>query len=382
MRQRVAQATKRFFRNGSPRQALERTVKAALRLNPSLGTLFQDQPSTYGAVMPVSVTDAQLVALLDGLPTETTQQERRYLYRFFSTLWEGQGDVVEIGPFLGGTTRAIALGMMDNPRRSQSSKLYTYDRFAAYHTTASLLSLLDPHFRAGQLPPALREQVAREGTFRGVFDRLHEGHRYSHLIVAEDRVVPDSAELLQSTTNPYRVDAARSLGAVFIEGCKSWFGTRYFVLETARHTKPGSYFIFQDYGFYTCFWIPVFVALLGDVLELVSYVDSTYTFQQRAPFDEAAVMRAFPDTPQELGEPALSVVFEQLLEAAKDRGDERGVLSLSLQRAAAMAYIGRLDDARSRIAALAAQPQAEEYRTWIAQAAKTPTYTPNGEIYR
>ena len=71
---------------------------------------------------------------IDKIPTQTTRREREFLFNFFANQWSGTGDVVEVGPFLGGTTRMIALGMISNPRFGNDS-LHTFDKFDGYLTS-------------------------------------------------------------------------------------------------------------------------------------------------------------------------------------------------------------------------------------------------------
>jgi hypothetical protein len=174
--------TKILAQDGTLRAVLERSVRLALRLNPSLGALVSE-----GGALGASLA----LATESSLPSETPQAERRFLYRFFATLWEGRGSVLEVGPFLGGTTRAIALGMMDNPRRPSGARLYTHDRFGEYYDSDSLTRLLEPLFARGLLDESLRGALARR-SFKDVFDALHRRQRCSDLIVAGDQVVPDT----------------------------------------------------------------------------------------------------------------------------------------------------------------------------------------------
>lgn len=68
--------------------------------------------------------------LIDEIPSETTPAERRLLYMLFRHLWSGDGNVFEIGPFLGGTIRAIVMGMETNPRCRAEAFLYTANQFS------------------------------------------------------------------------------------------------------------------------------------------------------------------------------------------------------------------------------------------------------------
>ena len=57
-----------------------------------------------------------------------TREECRYLHWLTSSHWRGEGHVVEMGPWLGGSTISLAMGMIDNPRRD-GWKLHVYDNF-------------------------------------------------------------------------------------------------------------------------------------------------------------------------------------------------------------------------------------------------------------
>ena len=372
-RETVGRAVKRLFREGRMRSALEKAVRGAVRVNPSLAGLFQDHPSAFGAIIPLEVS-AEIARSLDEIPSQSTQQERRFLYQFFDSQWEGKGDVVEVGPFLGGTTRAIALGMQANPRRSANSTLHTFDRFAHYWTGDELVKLIEPLISKGTLPASMRE-TARTTSFLEVFRALHDRSSYGSLIKAWDHPLPDVPEQVPAMKDILRVPDGAALGAVFIDGCKSWFGTKYFMMEMGRHALPGSYYLFQDYGWYTCFWLPAFIGLMGDRFKLVSYVDSTYTFQLRGTLDEATINRRVPDDAPAVGEGALTKIFEAQLRDAIARSDSRGVVSLTLQHAAALAYIGNKERAKSIIDQLATKNVPPDHREMIVAARKSPTYT-------
>jgi hypothetical protein len=103
-----------------------------------------------GARVPVAVSP-QIESMLREIPSEATLRERRFLYHFFRQVWSGQNSVIEIGPFLGGTTRAIALGMRDNARLSPEAQLLTFDRFSQYYDVKTLMSRLEPLMARGVL---------------------------------------------------------------------------------------------------------------------------------------------------------------------------------------------------------------------------------------
>ena len=131
---------------------------------------------------------------LHQIPSQTSPAERRFLYQFFSQLWTGSGDVVEIGPFLGGTTRAIALGMLHNPRRSDG-RLYTFDRFKDYFEVSDLPDYLQPLIDAGELQQSDINRLGKRAPFIDVFRKLHSDSDYFDCVVTCDKGVPDLPEI-------------------------------------------------------------------------------------------------------------------------------------------------------------------------------------------
>jgi hypothetical protein len=375
-RRRLANTVRGAFRQSVFRPPVERGIELALRVDPSLLTVFQGQPGAYGATLPLAGMTAAQSALLDELPSQTTQRERRFLWTFFSTIWEGDRDVVEVGPFLGGTTRAIASGMLHNPRRRPERRLYTFDRFEGYFEAGPLLAMLEPH---GVVDDAVRRAIEESTSFRLVFDRLHEKQPYWPLVVVQDRPLPSEPTETEAPNRAFALPEGLEVGAAFVDGCKSWFATKRFMADVAERMDPGGYFLFQDFGWYTCFWLPAFVGLAGDAFALVSYVDHTYTFQLRTRLDRAAVDRFFPDTPGELRPLDFAHVFQALERQARDRSDARAMVSLPLQHAAALAYIGETEEARAMIDALARKSHAKAHLEMIRDARRSPTYRPDGQ---
>ncbi|HLK11379.1 MAG TPA: class I SAM-dependent methyltransferase [Candidatus Binatia bacterium] len=312
------------------------------------------------------------------VPSETTVAERRALYDFFARHWPGTGSVCEIGPFLGSTTRAIALGMLHNPRRAPGARLHTFDRFEGYYTRAALERLLAPLGETTVrrlLPP---DDGSPLPGFRTVFDRLHAGTPYAHLVRATTAIIPDLAGQPVGETQRFRLPPDLVLDAVFVDGCKSWYGTRHVLQEVAPRTPPGATFVFQDYAWHTCFWIPSALALLDDCFALRWWVDHTYAFELRRPLDPALVAARIPERPSDLGRDTFDELFIALARAADARGDVRGVVAACLQHAAAFAYLGLGAEARAEILGLARLPFAAAFAFDLVDAMRSPTYRPDG----
>jgi hypothetical protein len=328
---------------------------------------------------------AQLLALSTPMPShlmlihsmhsELTESERRFIYGFFSRLWSGKSNVLEIGPFLGSSSRAICLGMLMNEKRAAGVKLYTYDKFEGYYETEGHFKILQD-----QLPEALVNIVRETGSFKECFDYCHAEKEYSHLLESGYGVLPGKPEDVATLKNCFTLKEGIEFDTVFVDGAKSWYGTKFFFQKIAQHVKPGAYIIFQDFGHYTCFWLSAFVALLKNNFRLVMNIDNTYTFELVNPLDADEIEKNFPDHPAGLSAEQFDQLYFQEMRGANLRSDTYALLSLSLHHAAALAYIGKFDDAKIRILRLAAQPYFVDYMNVITTALKSPTYTPEGPI--
>jgi hypothetical protein len=140
--------------------------------------------------------------------------------------------------------------------------------------------------------------------------------------------------------------------------------------------------VFQDYGWFSCFWLPAFVGALADHFRLVANVDDTYAFELVRPLDAETVRARFPRHPRDFGREIFDDLFTMARADAGARSDVHGIVALTIQHAGALAYLGLLDEARTRIAAMLDQPEFALYRRrFIENALESPTYTPEGPIF-
>jgi hypothetical protein len=327
-----------------------------------------------------SAEDEHLTRYLSQFPTETTLGERKLLFNFFATFWDGSQDVLEVGPYLGGTSRAIAMGMLRNPSRGESVKLYTYDKFRDYYPPKRMLELLQPLFQAGVLNDAARAAIESANSFKEVYDLLHGGQEYSDLIVARTGILPDRPSQQLDAQEVFQLPGDRDYSAVFVDGAKSWYGTKEFMRQSSARTAPGAYYLFQDYGAHTCFWIPVYCELMKEFYSLVCYVDHTYVFQQTRPVTAADIESVYPDSPEDFTDRQVRRIFRNLYDFALEMDNTYTLLNFQLQHAAALAYRGQVEEARDRIVDLLKTPHALRYKAWIQNALQTPTYTPEGNV--
>jgi hypothetical protein len=284
--------------------------------------------------------------------------------------------VVEIGPFLGGTSRAIALGMRANPRY-QSGRLLTYDRFQFYYGPTELKEFLDPLVKKGVLKQASMDKMGAEASFMNIFKEIHQAHDYGRILDPIHRPLPETVEEVAEGGPWFALENGIDCSAFFVDGCKSWYGTKYFMMECCRVAQPGACFIFQDYLMHTCFWLPAFVACFPDRFRLVCHVDHTYAFQLVKPLAPEHIAATYPDQAESLSPETVKKMFDAVRSYADRRGDREAILKHALQYGAALAYIGQPDAARKLFAEVAKSPMAAGFEGVVQKASRTPTYRPN-----
>jgi Methyltransferase domain len=316
---------------------------------------------------------------LDAIPSQTTTGERRLLYQFFRTLWTGRNDVVEIGPFLGGTSRAIAMGMLRNPRRLAGTKLYTFDRFQEYFEVDRLREYLQPLVDRKILTKQQIDDLGERAPFINVFRAVHESHDYYQCLQPSDNGVPDLPEQVNEGPWMSLADGFKT-DAVFIDGCKSWYGTKYFMKMMAPVAQPGATFLFQDYGWFTCFWLAAFVETFSEHFSLIGSVDNTYVFCLDKRLDADTIESRFADSPQDAGKERLVELLDRQIDGAAARGDSYAVIRHTIHKAGALAYVGEPDAAKNVLSSVDGLPNAHHHRTVIRRAWESPTYTPQAPV--
>ncbi|MEW6386271.1 MAG: class I SAM-dependent methyltransferase [Thermodesulfobacteriota bacterium] len=321
--------------------------------------------------------------LLNEINSETTERERLLLYNFLAQVWSGTGDVLEIGPFLGGTTRAMALGMRQNPQRDLGARLYTYDKFEKYYSSEQLLSALDHLFQKGIVPEEAKDRIRKSDNFLEIFQLLHKDQEYYPIIRPRVGVLPSTKDEVGELERVFALDKGQEFEIIFVDGCKGWYPTKYFMQTVAPHTKPGTYFIFQDYGWYTCFWIAAFVNIMSRYFNFITSVDDIYVFKLEKDLAAPEIDVVFPDTAQELGAGFFDALFAGLSERALELEDMNGYFRHQLHRVSSLAYLGVKPEALRILRELFDFPyfkSRENYVAAINSALRVPAYTPEGNV--
>jgi hypothetical protein len=343
--------------------------------------LESNDPTSLASAGGHLLSGEERAVFLSQIPSETTLAERTLLFDFFQNRWDGVGTVVEIGPFLGGTTRAIACGMLNNPRLSDEAVLHTFDRFGDYYSEEKLRQTIDPLVRGGSFSAAQADELCRGADFERIFSAIHRPHAYARLVHLHNSPLPDRPAEIDGSTSLDCLQRGGELGAVFVDGCKSWASTHYAMRFLLPRMRMGAPVIFQDFGWYTCFWISSAAHALRDFLEFETYADSTYVFRLNRPITAADVTARFGRTPDAMGENFFREASTALLQRSQRLGDLRGELIARLHCIAALVTINR----KAKAAEMLKQLDVRRYAAHVGMiqgCIKSPTYRAgNKQIY-
>lgn len=320
------------------------------------------------------------IGFLYDIPSETSIGERKFLYNFFKRTWDGGSNVVEIGPFLGGTTRAIALGMANNVNQTGASKLYTLDYFNSYYSAKKITEFLAPLMKKGSLTKKHLDSLIQspQSSFLKVFEAIHSEYEYFKQVEVIPYGLPDSYEA--NLKSHFSKDNIKNVGVFFIDGCKSWYSTKFFLENSFAMAKPGAYYLFQDYGRFTCFWIPFILEVLNPHMKFCGRIDSTRVFQLVSVPDLKWFNEVLPNRAEEVSPDKVTKVFETLASKLSSQDDYNGLFISRIQNAAMVAYNGDKKRAKEMLTELKSRAKLSLHRKRVKDALYSPTYDVNGPI--
>jgi hypothetical protein len=264
-----------------------------------------------GAPIPQAVAD---------VPTMLGTDERALLYVLARDHVRGDGAIIDLGCFLGGSTIALASGLAENPRGAGSRPIETYDLFTLEETYKDSYPGL-----VGDLP-------------------------------AGQSMLPRFEELLgplldQVSVNPGDICRRRWTGKpvelLFIDICKSWAINDHVTREFFPSLIPGHSVVIQQDLVHE--WLPylhITMGLFADSFELIDSVPfcSAVYLNTRA----ISITRIPNSLRDELSAERKLELFDRA--AAPFTGEDRGVIECS--RAVLLADLGRHADAAAHLAAV------------------------------
>jgi hypothetical protein len=275
---------------------------------------------------------------LAGVPTMISAEERTYLHWLARCAWRDAGHVLEVGPWLGGSTLCLAAGM-----RARGA--------AARHRLHAVDNFLWRPFMEERAALGLRPGQSFEARFRanlaGYADLVTV-----HAASLPDEPIPDDPEAAAQRDGAggerplFAWDARERIEILFIDGAKSWRGMRHLLLAVGASLQPETLLVCQDFKYWGCYWVPMILGLLSDALEIAHVVRAgdTVSFRLRAPLAPAALAALPADVLASDPEQALAAL-EWMRRTLRDAGDALGAHTLALSRVKFLAHRGDLDAA-------------------------------------
>jgi hypothetical protein len=288
-----------------------------------------------------------------------SEAERGLLYWLARDHYRGAGRIVDGGCFTGGSTLALARGVVDGPTGGKGRPIHVYDLFRADEY------MVEHYLRPAGLPYGAGD------SFRAEFDRT------TRAVAPLLRVEEGDIQRIGWTGEPIEI--------LFIDVAKDWDLNEVLLRDFFPRLIPGrSVVVQQDFVFHFCPWVAVTMEHLADFFEYLGFVEhcsTVYLNTRRIPPEALAVPLAELPVDRKV----------QLMDGAIARGgftgDPAGIMQCA--RAAllvegdlveeARALLDRVaavhGDAPAVLAAVEAVRVAAERALWL----RPPGRTPDGE---
>jgi len=268
-----------------------------------------------------------------AVPTMLVPEEKQYLFWLGRDAWDGKGLLLEIGPWLGGSTVCLASGMRASGRDARE-RLHTVDSF------------LWRDFMATRAPLSLQSGESFEPYFRKNLEPFRD------IVVAHARALPDDG-VAEPETNAAHVPLFEGLpggepvSILFIDGAKSWRGMRHLLRVVSGRLQPGkSILVCQDFKYWSACWVPMMMARLEGLVEPVHNVlgGTTVAFRLVHPIPITTL-----DTLEDGIEHVSVLDGLELLDRAAawlaQEGDALGAAHVALARVRFLATLGKHNEA-------------------------------------
>lgn len=228
------------------------------------------------------------------VPTMLTQRELNYLH-YLALETAGRGRIIELGSFLGGSTRALLEGQLSN--RSEPSKIIVYDQFIAPDQ-----SVFDRNSQLAAFGLSPNED------FLPKFQSLHRD--YLDRLTLRQRIIPESisqAQLIRLYPEQEPIEL------LFVDAAKKW-GVHHSIARTfSPHLKPGSTLIHQDFGDFRTPWIVIHQFQMRAYFEPMDWIRDTPTVSFRC-LKKLADTSMLASTPQDFDPSINSASWSSLIE--------------------------------------------------------------------
>ncbi len=175
---------------------------------------------------------------IDSIGSMMNSQELSLLYSLAKNYFTDQGEIVDLGPFLGSSTACFGEGILANKLNIRKSykRIYSYDLFC-YEKYAGFDWLLN------------RKNLPTGSFF---MNYLYNIRKYTNLGLVN--ITPGDLCKFNWNSNPVEI--------LFIDASKNWALNDHIVKHFFPSLFPGSIIVQQDYYFYGCPWLYLSMELL------------------------------------------------------------------------------------------------------------------------
>jgi len=274
------------------------------------------------------------------IPTMLQPEETQYLYWLGTSVWMSKGMVLEIGPWLGGSTICLAAGMHASGRPSEG-RLHAVDNF------------LWRDFMIARAALPLQPGESFEPYFLKNLETYHDIVRSHAATLPDETITGDHEATAKRFTNEANVPALNTVPGdepveiLFIDGAKSWRGMAHLLrIVRERMIPERTLLVCQDYKYWGTYWVPMMMSRLRGYVEPVHNVLGATTVAFRLTRDiPLSLLGSLEDhvsgIPTEDGLALINAARKLLV----DDGDSLGAANVSLCRVSFLAHQGRSDAA-------------------------------------
>jgi hypothetical protein len=182
---------------------------------------------------------------LPDIPGMITPNERNYLYWLVSQTYLGEGEIVEIGSWMGKSTVSLAAGLRDSAMKGH---VYAFDRFV-WHENDNIKTSLN---------------IKHGSDFKHIFEQN------THLL--NDYIKATKSELSEVKWNNKNIEI------LFLDGPKRLKQIKQVLKIFGPHLIPNlSIIVMQDFGNYPSYDLSVICSSLREYIQVVHAVPNSST---------------------------------------------------------------------------------------------------------
>jgi hypothetical protein len=302
---------------------------------------------------------------LRAIPGQISEREGRVLYDLAAQVWNGRGNVLELGTLFGASTQWLGLGMAANPARE--GQLVAADAFGGYFSMPEMVAQLEPLLGDRQDWPAVVAEFERTEFLRAFLALHAEGQPYSEFLTVRRCLVPRAPGHSYAELEDL-VRASSPIAVLVVDSVKSWYPVRALAIAVIERLLPGALLAWQDQRWFNSFAIPFLNEHLAESMHLLAVVDGMHVYRYTGGSTAAAVSRAMPDTVAAVATDDVRTMFHELAWRSYVANDAYGVLSAALQLSFVLANQGHVAEATTLFDAARTVPGFAAHRGLFEQA--------------